>query len=103
MPKKDERFIVGIYVDDENVSQEGFEDFNLTLNNETPKKIALLSENDPRLKDISFVSEWSRFFLVTFPYIDSDRLTMVFESAQYGKGTLHFAKRAKYIYTGKAY
>ena len=102
-PKEDERFIVGIYVDDEGVDKEGLYDFKLTLNHKTPKSVKALSESDPRLKDISFVAEWSQFFLVTFPHINSDRLTMEFESDQYGKGTLHFAKKAKYVYTRKAF
>jgi len=102
-PKKDERFIVGIYVDDEGMENEPLYDFNLTLNKKEPKSIQPLSQNDPRLKNISFVAEWSQFFLVTFPHINADRLTMKFVSDQYGKGLLHFAKRAKYVYTKKAF
>jgi len=102
-PKEDERFIVGIYVDDEGIGSDGLYDFNLTLNSEEPKEIKPLLPDDSRLKDISFVSEWSQFFLVTFPHIGSNRLKMVFESEQYGKGILRFAKRAKYVYTKRAF
>ena len=102
-PKEDERFIVGIYVDDEGMENEPLYDFKLTLNNTEPKSVQPLSHNDPRLKEISFVAEWSQFFLVTFPHINSDRLTMKFVSDQYGKGFLHFAKKAKYVYTRKAF
>jgi len=102
-PKEDERFIVGIYVDDEGMESEPLYDFDLMLNKKAPKNIQPLSHNDPRLKDISFIAEWSQFFLVTFPHINSDRLTMEFESKQYGKGVLHFAKKAKYVYTKKAF
>ncbi len=101
--KEDERFIVGIYVDDEGMEDEPLYDFNLTLNKKEPKHIQPLSHNDKRLKNISFVAEWSQFFLVTFPHIDSDRLTMEFVSEQYGNGVLHFAKKAKYVYTKKAF
>jgi hypothetical protein len=103
IPKEDERFIVGIYVDDEGMEENELYDFNLTLNNKPPKKITPLSHNDPRLKNISFIADWSQFFLVTFPHINSDWLTMIFESDQYGKGVLHFAKKAKYVYTKKAF
>lgn len=102
-PKEDERFIVGIYVDDDGAEESGLYDFNLTLNGKLPKTIVPVDQHDPRLKDISFVAEWSQFFLVTFPHIDAERLTMEFKSPQYGKGVLHFAKKAKYVYTKKAF
>jgi len=101
--KEDERFIVGIYVDDEGMGESELYDFNLTLNDKPPKKIVPITHDDPRLKNISFIADWSQFFFITFPHMESDRLTMAFESKQYGKGILHFAKKAKYVYTKKAF
>lgn len=103
MPKEDERFIVGLYIDDDGVEGTQAYDFNLTLNGKPPKLIKPLSENDPRLKDISFVSDWSQFFYVVFPYVKAERFNMTFESPQYGKGTLNFAKKAKFVYTKRAF
>jgi hypothetical protein len=103
MPKEDERFIVGIYIDDENIGEDEVYDFDLTLNGNEPKSIKPLEKSDPRLKDISFVSEWSQFFYVVFPHVKAERFNLTFESEQYGKGILDFAKKAKFVYTKKAF
>jgi hypothetical protein len=97
-----ERFIVGLYVDDDLQEQEAF-DFNLTLNGHAPTSIVPLKKRDPRLEEISFVADWSQFFLITFPHTDATRFDLLFESEQYGKGVLHFAKKAKYTFTKKAF
>ncbi len=99
---EDERFIIGLYIDEESSDVSGYE-FNLTLNGQPPLRIVPLKEGDKRLKDISFVSDWAHFFLVDFPHQSAKRLTLVFESERYGKGTLHFAKQAKYVFTKKAF
>ena len=103
MPKEDERFIVGIYIDDDAMDTDEAYDFNLTLNGKEPKSIKPLEENDPRLKDISFVSDWSQFFYVVFPHVKAERFNMTFNSDRYGKGVLNFAKKAKFVYTKKAF
>jgi len=103
MPKEDERFIVGLYIDDDNVDENIGYDFNLTLNGKEPKLIKPLKENDPRLKDISFIADWSQFFYIVFPHVDAERFKLVFQSDRYGKGELDFAKKAKFVYTRKAF
>jgi hypothetical protein len=103
IPQTDEKFIVGIYIDDELEENNDLYDFNLTLNGKEPKMIRPLDKNDPRLKDISFVSDWSQFFYVVFPYVKTERFNLVFHSEKYGKGILNFAKKAKFIYTKKAF
>jgi len=99
---RDEQFIVGISLDDDEGSFEG-NDYNLTLNAKGPKSVKALKNSDPRLKEISFVSEWSEFYLFTFPHTKSKRFKLVFASDVYGKGELHFAKVAKYVLTKKAF
>ena len=59
--------------------------------------------DDEQLKDISFVSEWGSYYLVTFPHVSSRKLTLVLDSEEYGKGVLHFAKVAKYVLTKKSF
>jgi len=103
MPKEDERFIVGLYIDDDGVDENEAYDFDLTLNGKEPKTIKPLDKNDPRLKDISFVSEWSQFFYVVFPHVNAERFNLIFKSDRYGKGVLNFAKKAKFVYTKKAF
>ncbi len=101
-PKEDEKFIVGIYVDDDADSM-GIKDFNLTLNASAPQKILSIPHNDPRLKEISFVSDWSQFYYVVFPHINAEGLHLVLKTKRYGKATLYFTKKAKYVYTHKAF
>lgn len=101
--KPDEVFIVGIYIEEmeeESFDQEGY---SLTLNGAAPKSIQELSADDPLLKDISFVSEWNYFYLITFPHTSSKSFKLVFESELYGKGELHFAKVAKYVLTKEVF
>ncbi len=101
--KPDEVFVVGISLEEsEGVS---FEEagYSLTLNGNAPKSISVLNEGDPMLKDISFVSEWSYFYLVTFPHVSKKSFKLIFQSELYGKGELHFAKVAKYVLTKETF
>ncbi len=101
--KPDEVFVVGIYLEEsEGLSLED-EGYSLTLNGNDPKSITILKEDDPLLKDISFASEWSYFYLVTFHHVSSKSFKLVFQSELYGKGELHFAKVAKYVLSKEAF
>ena len=95
---RDEVFIVGLYLDDDEGTFEGG-DYNLTLNGQSPKSIKALAENDVRLKNISFASEWTQYYLFTFPHTKKKSFKLLFQSDVYGKGELHFAKVAKYVLT----
>ncbi len=101
--KPDEVFIIGISLEESEGALSDEEAYSLTINGNTPKSITALKEDDPLLKDISFVSEWRYFYLVTFPYISSKSFTLVFQSEFYGKGELRFAKVAKYVLTKEAF
>ena len=99
---RDEKFIVGLYIEDEESSfAQG--DYNLTLAGTVPKHIEVLNSKDSRLKDISFRSEWTQFYLFTFPHTASKKFTLLFQSDLYGKGELHFAKVAKFVLTKEAF
>ena len=98
---RDEVFIVGLYLDEDEGSFESG-DYNLTLNAQSPKSVKALSKNDARLKSISFASEWTQFYLFTFAHTKSKRFKLLFQSETYGKGELHFAKVAKYVLTKEA-
>ncbi len=77
--------------------------YGLTLNKKKAIKITALNQNDERLKNIAYVTEWGNYYLVTFEHTNSKRFSLVFNSEQYGKGTFSFAKVAKYIYTKKGF
>ncbi|HHD78694.1 MAG TPA: hypothetical protein ENK98_03520 [Epsilonproteobacteria bacterium] len=95
--KRDEVFIISIYAEDSDVQSITQEGYSLTLEGKSAKEIKLLSKDDPHLKDISFVSDWSQFYLVHFPHTAKKSFKLIFKSDTYGKGILHFAKVAKYV------
>ena len=129
--KKDTRnevFIIGVHIEDEEindiVSLFGIEKpnkskkvndkkskknkkkvpvYGLTIKGKKAIVIKELDRNDARLKKLSFVTEWGSYYLVTFKHVKSKRFTLVFNSDTYGKGTLHFSKVAKYVYTKKGF
>jgi len=101
--KADEVFIVGFYAEESEIQNFTKEGFSLLLNGKNVKSIKVLEKNSPKLKDISFVSDWSTFYLVHFPYTAQKRFKLTLISDNYGKGSLHFAKVAKYVYTKKGY
>jgi hypothetical protein len=94
---RDEVFIVGLYMEDKVSGKINSEGNTLTLNGKTPKEVKALRLDDERLKDLSFVTSWSSYYLVTFPHESNKKITLVFENNKYGKGELHFAKVAKYV------
>ncbi len=100
---RDEVFIVGLYLEDKASGKINGKGNSLTLNGKTPKEIKELSLDDERLKDLSFVTSWSRYYLVTFPHEANKKITLVFESNLYGKGELNFAKVAKYVLNKEAF
>ncbi len=119
--KPDEIFIVSIHIEedmerkeiqdnskneDSNESKEKSfhqEGYVLTLNGKDFKSIQELEIDDPLLKQLSFVSEWSTYYLVTFPHNSRKSFRLVFKSELYGKGNLYFSKVAKYVLTKKAF
>jgi len=94
---RDEVFIVGVHLNDGSSKGIKIDADSLTLNGQSAKETVLLDPKDEKLKKISFVTEWSSYYLVTFPHIESKSLTLLFKSSVYGEGTLHFAKVAKYV------
>jgi hypothetical protein len=100
---RDEVFIVGFSMQDQTSGALDSEGNSLTLNGKKPKEIKALNLNDEQLKHLSFVTPWSSYYLVTFPHQSTKKLMLLFESKQYGKGTLYFAKVAKYVLSKEAF
>lgn len=100
---RDEVFIVGLSMEGEALGSLNSEGNTLTLNGNKAKEIKALSLKDERLKDLSFVTPWSSYYLVTFPHESDKKITLLFENKRYGKGELYFAKVAKYVLTKEAF
>jgi hypothetical protein len=98
----DERFIVGYYsIDEERGGEAAMR--RLTLEGSVPKAVKILKKGDVRLKEIPFVTEWNHIFLVVFPHTQKEKFDLIYEDGRYGKGVLHFAKRAKYTFVKKVF
>ena len=100
---RDEEFVVGVHLNEKAYGKIDSSDYNLTLNGQAPKSIQKLALDDERLKELSFVTQWADYYLVTFPHESSKKITLVYEHKMYGKGILHFAKVAKYILSKEAF
>lgn len=97
---RDEKFIIGLHLEEYGAKALGH---SLRLNATKAKEVKVLSQNDLELKELSFISDWGEYYLVTFSHVKGKKLTLVFESEQYGKGKLYFAKVAKYVFTEEAF
>jgi len=100
---RDEVFIVGLSMEGQTPGALDSEGNSLTLNGKNPKEIKALNLNDERLKNLSLVSPWSSYYLVTFPHESTKKLMLLFENKRYGKGKLYFAKVAKYVLSKEAF
>jgi hypothetical protein len=97
-----EPFIVGVYETLPELSAESVV-HTLRLEGHPPEQVVPLKKDDPRLKNISFQAPWRHFFMVTFPYVPQERLTLRLAIPSLGSGVMYFAKRAKYTFTKKAF
>jgi len=97
---RDEVFVVGIHTEEEAAN---VYDYNVTVNEKKAKKVISLSSDDKRLKNLSFVTEWGSYYLMVFPHVKSKRVKLQFKHQEYGKGTLNFAKVAKYVFTKQGF
>lgn len=101
--KEDEVFVLGIYIEGSEIDDINDEVFSLSLDRKAPKSLTRLKNDSSYLKDISFVSPWSQFYLVRFPHTTKKSFNLLFNSEYYGQGTLHFSKVAKYVLNKKAF
>jgi hypothetical protein len=111
-----ERFIVGIQFEnpegdrlyfDQNMTENNSIDNNisaytLTLGKKKALSVVALEENDERLKNISFVTDWGSYYEVMYPHAGS-RFSLLFSHPLYGKKKLHFTKVAKFVYSKKGF
>ncbi len=107
-----EVFIVAVQFDDPQSQAIDFKastvteaesDFILTLEGQKASKVNVLAKGDERLKDISFVTPWGKYYEVTFPHTAKKQFKLYFESKQYGKSELSFSKVAKFVYSKKGF
>lgn len=101
--KKDEVFLVGFYVEDEELGGLDGDNFFLTLDGKKAKSIKRLDKKSKYLKNISFNAEWNQYYLLHFPYTSKKSFHLILQSKPYGKGILYFSKVAKYVLSKKGF
>lgn len=109
---RNEVFIIGVQFEDSDNDRIVFDknttantdknEYILTLNKKQAIKVMALSNEDVRLKDLSFITDWGDYYEVTFPHASS-RFSLVFENISYGKKSLVFSKVPKFVYTNKGF
>jgi len=107
--KKQEQFIVGVGLSDveeysikdifglKNVNNPDYL-YQLTLNGEKAIDIKKLSIEDSKLENLALISEWNKYYLITFEHSKKKRFKLIYESPLYGKGELYFAKVSKFVF-----
>ena len=95
--RSSEKFIIGLDVENEIDIKLDSSDYLLLLNGHKAIKLQKLDNYDSRLNGLSFVSSWGSYYLVVFPHVKGKKMRLHFQSKQYGKGTLIFAKVSKYL------
>ena len=99
---KGETFIVGLYGDEPDIDDWEASGIVVTLDGKKPLSVKPIDPNDQRLKTLSFVTDWGAYYLVSFPH--SRTGLMHFDVTFDGeRKAMIFSKRAKYIYTKKAF
>jgi hypothetical protein len=103
LQKEDEIFLLGVYIERSDLEDFDTEAFSVTLDGIQYKSITALKTDSPYLKNISFLTPWSQFYLVRFPYTSKKSFHLIFKSEFYGEEKLHFAKVAKYVLKKKSF
>ena len=93
--KNHERFIISLYTNGDTSIRFG-KDYHISVSSKKPISIKKLTNDDKLLKEISFKTEWRKYYLVDFPFVDKDKLYMIFTDKKGSEVKLYFAKKAKY-------
>jgi hypothetical protein len=108
---RNETFIVGVTFEEPDYSSMVFtnktinsaDTYSLTMQGKNALHSRSLSPNDKKLKGISFVTQWGKYYEVTYPHIESKQLSLTLKNSIYGNRKLNFAKVAKFVYTQKGF
>jgi hypothetical protein len=92
----DEVFLIAIYIDEDlsDKSKQGIMNpsYRLTLNGEKPSAIRALAYDADLIKIAPFRNRWSDYYIIKFPKVSSEKLTLEYAHKNYGKATLSFLK-----------
>ncbi|SFV67395.1 hypothetical protein MNB_SV-14-1592 [hydrothermal vent metagenome] len=90
--KDGEYFFIGVFITNSEQSKFNTKGYTLTLNGNLPIDIKLLDDNDPLRYEMPMMNNWSTYYKVKFPTVNSKNLTLVFENNRFGKDILTYEK-----------
>lgn len=93
--KDGEFFFVGLYIDDDFEGEKGGLNnpfFRLSLNGEGPLEYYEVEEEDPMLKTMPLVNRWSRYYVVRFPRVEGEAMTLTLVHESTASVSLPFSK-----------
>jgi len=88
-----EYFLVGLFINGERESKFGDSGYNINLNGVEPMELKEVDRDDPLLKEMPMVNNWSTYYIAIFPKQDSNKLILNFKSDLFGEDKLEFLKR----------
>ncbi|RUM69757.1 MAG: hypothetical protein DSZ07_03955 [Sulfurovum sp.] len=87
-----EYFFIGVFITNSEQSEFNKKGYQLTLNGHLPIDIKLLDDNDPLRYEMPMMNNWSTYYKVKFPKVETEELTLVFENNRFGKDILTYQK-----------
>lgn len=93
-----EYFFVGVYLSDAQTHHFNSQGYNLTLNGLEPIEVLAVAKNDPLMKQMPMVDNWSSYYKVKFEKSSLDNFSLTFENDQFGKDVLSYSKEEKPLF-----
>ncbi len=87
-----EYFLLGVFINgdrDNNLNGDGYV---VSLNGVKPLELKELDRDDPFLKNMPMVNNWSKYYIAKFPKLNRDKLILNFKSDTFGEDNLKFVK-----------
>ena len=98
-----EYFFIGIFITDSEKHEFNKKGYDLRLNGQKPNNIEPLEENDPLRYQMPMVNNWSSYYKVKFPKMETKDLNLTFENDRFGKDILTFSKNQKPLFESLKY
>jgi len=88
-----EYFLLGLFINGEREAKFGEESgYMVSLNGEEPIELKEIDKDDPLLKEMPMVNNWSTYYIAKFPIQSSNILILSFKSDLFGEDKLEFLK-----------
>jgi len=87
-----EYFLIGLFINGERESKFDGSGYSITLNGLAPEDLKEVDRDDPLLKEMPMVNNWSSYYIAKFPKQKGALLRLLFKSDIFGKDILEFKK-----------